>query len=383
MSLLPFNKLDINNVHLLTHSGHVYHSCINFPLQFALNQVDSTTVLLDSVVLTEVVLRPTEKPRSVGPHKSISKETRSKKKSLLKNKKLRSVSKPLCVGSVDPGSDDNAVPQQYTCRGSINSGNDSGEGIVPQRHIFCTNKDMKTYPLMDTETTIPIVTWKRTKNCSHIISDISIPGRIPHSNFDQRFKLNVKSPSISEKDIGLLYRLIERLLLTSKVTRPDVRACVLYIIARMKSSTKYHQDEQLNVDIIFVKKIWLFLLSSVENRCLHLESLFNKHTKYLLNIIQQIIQSQRMKAILTILGVTFENMKVWICKNLRNDQVNYATKSQVHTTTDTRIANNTSTNQGVETANDQYHKLHRELILSNTVTESNIQENYSYTSRIK
>ena len=83
-SLLHFNKLDINNTHLLTNSKYNDHSVINFPLQFAPNQVDSTTNLLDDVVLTEVVLQPTEKPRSVGPHRLISKKTRSKKKSLLK-----------------------------------------------------------------------------------------------------------------------------------------------------------------------------------------------------------------------------------------------------------------------------------------------------------
>ena len=36
-------------------------------------KVDSNTDLVDEVILTEVVLRPTKKPRSVGPHKSIVK----------------------------------------------------------------------------------------------------------------------------------------------------------------------------------------------------------------------------------------------------------------------------------------------------------------------
>ena len=76
------------------------------------------------------------------------------------------------------------------------------------------NKDMRTYPLMDNGKSIPIVTWKLTKNCSHIISDILIPGQIPHSGFDQRFKLDDDSPSMSEKDIELLYHLIKRLLLS-------------------------------------------------------------------------------------------------------------------------------------------------------------------------
>ena len=225
------------------------------------------------MVLTKVVLRPTKKPRSIGPHRSISKKTRSKKKSLLNNNKLRSVSKPLCLGSVDPDSDDDIVPQQFTYRGSVDSGYDSGENNIPQQSIFCINEDMRTYPLMNNGKSIPIVTWKLTKNCSHIISDILIHGQIPHSGVDKRFKLDAYSPSMSEKDIELLYRLIERLLLSCKVTRPDISTCVSYIIARMKSSTKYHEDKQLNVDVLFVKKIQLFILflwkidAYILNRC--------------------------------------------------------------------------------------------------------------------
>ena len=68
--------------------------------------------------------------------------------------------------------------------------------------------------------------------------------------------------------------------------------------------------------------------------------------------------------------------------NRRTNQVSYATKSLVHTTTDARIANNKLTNQGVTTAVDQCHNIHQESILLNTVTESDIYDNYSYTSCI-
>ena len=37
-------------------------------------------------------------------------------------------------------------------------------------------------------------------------------------------------------------------------------------------------------------------------------------------------------------------------------------------------------NQGVKTFNDQYYNTHQKSILSNTVTESNVYDNYSYTS---
>ena len=68
---------------------------------------------------------------------------------------------------------------------------------------------------MDTGTSIPIIAWKLMKNQSHIISDISLPSRLPHSGFSQRFKLNANSPSMSDKDKRLLYSLIKRLLFIS------------------------------------------------------------------------------------------------------------------------------------------------------------------------
>ena len=89
----------------------------------------------------------------------------------------------------------------------------------------------------------------------------------------------------------------------------------------------------MNVDVLFVKKIRLFILSSVEKRCMEFDLLFSKHTMYLLNIIQQIIQSQRFKAMLTILRVVYKNMKEWICMNLCTTQANYTTNSLVHAAT--------------------------------------------------
>ena len=85
---------------------------------------------------------------------------------------------------------------------------------------------MKNYPFIDTDVSISIVAWKLTKNFSHIISDISIPGFLPHFGNSQRFKLNAESPSMSEKDTELLYCLIRRLLFTSEVTISNVKACV-------------------------------------------------------------------------------------------------------------------------------------------------------------
>ena len=162
---------------------------------------------------------------------------------------------------------------------------------------------------MDTGASIPIVAGKLTKEQSHIINDISIHGLLLHSGFSQRFKLNVDLPSMSEKDVGLLYHLIKRLLLKRKITRPDIHVYVSYIITRIELPTSYHKDGHLNVDVLFVKKIRLCVLSSVEDQCIHLKLLFSKHTRYLLNIFQKIIRSQRFKNVFIILGGIPKNMK--------------------------------------------------------------------------
>ena len=141
--LLHSNEFDMNYNHLSVDSTHTGHSILNFPPQFTSNQVDSTTNLFDKVVLTEVVLRPTKKPRSVGPHKSILKKNGNKKISQLENKKFRSVSRSLYGIHVDLDSDEDNVPQQ---------------------RLLYTNEDKKNYPLMDTGTSIPIIAWKLKKN---------------------------------------------------------------------------------------------------------------------------------------------------------------------------------------------------------------------------
>ena len=150
---------------------------------------------------------------------------------------------------------------------------------------------------------------------------------------------------MSGNDIGILYSLIERLLFSSKITRLDVLTCVSYIITRMELPTNYHEGGPMNVDVLFVKKIRLFILSSVENRWVEFEPLFSEHIMYLLNIPQQSIQSQRFKAILTILGVISKNKKEWTHINLRTNQADYATKSQTHATTKARIVNDKPSNK--------------------------------------
>ena len=100
---------DVGNNHLSTDSGYDNHSCIIFPFHCTLNQVDLSTNLLDKVILIKIVIRLTEKLKSVGPHKLIPKKNMNKKKSRLENKKFRSVSKPLYGVYVDPSSDERNI----------------------------------------------------------------------------------------------------------------------------------------------------------------------------------------------------------------------------------------------------------------------------------
>ena len=225
-------------------------------------------------------MQPTEKPRSVGPHKLKLKKITNKKKSRLKNKKFRSVSMQLRRWSAEPSSD--------------------GKNIRQQR-LFYTNRYLKNYPFIDTSTSIPIVTLKLIKNRSNILNNKPLSCCSSYSRNNQRFKLDVKSSSIPVKDIELFYCLIRRLLFKSKITRPDIQACVTYVLTMMKLRTNYHKDRTLNTDISFIKKICMFILSFAEDWCTHLETLFSKHNNFMLIVPQQIIQSRRLKNVSTIL----------------------------------------------------------------------------------
>ena len=135
------------------------------------------------MILTEVFLRPTKKPRNVGTHKLISKKIDNKKKAPLENKKFRSANKSLYGIHVDPDNDDDNVYRIH-----VDPDNDGNN--VPQQRLLFTNEDKRNYPPINNDTYIPIVAWKLKKNQSHIISDISTHGRLPHSSFSQRFVLN-------------------------------------------------------------------------------------------------------------------------------------------------------------------------------------------------
>ena len=140
---------------------------------------------------------------------------------------------------------------------------------------------------------------------------------------------------MSDKDKRLLYSLIERLLFIREITALDVYACVSYIITRMELSTLCHKNGHLQVDILLMKKIRLFVLLSTEEQCAHLESLFSKHTKYLLKICQQIIQSQRFKKSSITLKRVLKNVTIWLDSDPHIILTKYTTNQQEHTNIDT------------------------------------------------
>ena len=91
----------------------------------------------------------------------------------------------------------------------------------------------------------------------------------------------------------------------------------------------------------------MFVLSSAEDRCTHFETLFSKHKNYILIILQQIIQSQRVNNVFTILEGVIKDISKWICSNLHIDQTKCVTNLQVNTTKNAKRAINELINQGV------------------------------------
>ena len=65
---------DVGNDHLSTDSGYDNHSCIDFPFCQGLNQVDSSTDMLDKMVLTKIVTRPTKKIKECRPTQTNTEE---------------------------------------------------------------------------------------------------------------------------------------------------------------------------------------------------------------------------------------------------------------------------------------------------------------------
>ena len=61
LSFLPFDEPNQCNDYLLRHSEYIDPSCSNCPCHYVLNQVNLNTNLLDNVILTKIILRPTKR----------------------------------------------------------------------------------------------------------------------------------------------------------------------------------------------------------------------------------------------------------------------------------------------------------------------------------
>ena len=191
----------------------------------------------------------------------------------------------------------------------VHANPNSKNGLNLPRHLLYKSKDKNDYPLRNMNTSIPIVGW------------------------------NIK------------------------ITVLDVHPCISYIITNMESLSFVTKKKHLQVYVLSIKKLRLFLLSSTEEDCVHLESLFLKYTKYLLKICQQIIQSRRFKKAF----ITLERVIKYVTEWLDSDPHFILIKYKL-------------INQGVKTNKDRYYNAHQKSILSNTVTESDIYNNCSYIS---
>ena len=120
--------------------------------------------------------------------------------------------------------------------------------------LFNTDEGPRNCSFINIDASILISTYKFTKNRSYIDNSAYIPNSTCKSTMlyhpkdvivedymdlknscsqfsgnNQQFKVDVESPSLSEKDAELFYRLVARLLFTSKISKPDIQACVTYI----------------------------------------------------------------------------------------------------------------------------------------------------------
>ena len=75
--------------------------------------------------------------------------------------------------------------------------------------------------------------------------------------------------------------------LQEKKFRPDIQACVAYIFSRMILSMNYYKDRHLDIDILFVNKTQMFLILSLNDRCMYFKALLSKYA--ILKKFQEII----------------------------------------------------------------------------------------------
>ena len=202
------------------------------------------------------------------------------------------------------------------------------------------NKDLKDYTFIGVGTSTPVFTWKLMKSFSHIIINRLLSNCSLYYGDSQRIKCNDISSIMTIKDIELFYCLIKRLLFTSNMTRPSVLDCVTSLLTTMELPMNYYKNRNLNTDMLSMKKIHMFVLSSPEDRYTHLKILYYGYKNNNFIILQQIIQSRRFMKVSAILKGVSKNMIQWLDISLPTDLTNYNNDHQEHTTNNTRRAKN-------------------------------------------
>ena len=155
---------------------------------------------------------------------------------------------------------------------------------ILQQHLFYTDKDPKNYLFINIGISLPIITWKLTKNCSYIIRNGLLSSYSFYSGNNQRSKLDVESSCIPVNCIELFYRLIRRLLFTSETTRPDVIDCVTYILIMIELPTNSCKNRNLNTDLLFTKKTHICIVTYkrliylFQNAVFKTQELYTNHT---------------------------------------------------------------------------------------------------------
>ena len=134
----------------------------------------------------------------------------------------------------------------------------------------------------------------------------------------------------------------------------------------------------LFVDILFVNKTEMFLMLSLNNRFVYFKTLLSKHNKYIQNKRKQIIQSQRLKNIFTIIKEAFKKIVDWIYGNQHIDLIKYMTDSQVYISNNALQVMNDFMKQELTPDGIQYYQTHHKLFLLDLFPNGNIYDNDSY-----
>ena len=279
-----------------------------------------------------------------------------------------------------PGEPRSVKIQTY---GSADSRN--GEETMIQQRLFNTDGDPMNYSYIDSGASIPIST------CKFIMVDYSkeviveafenLKSRRSHySGTDQLFNVDVESPSLPGKDTELLYRHVARLIFVSKRTRPDIQTCVASLFTREEILENCYKDIHLDINLLFVIKIKILLMISRNGTFMYFKTLLSKNYTYIQNKLQQIIHSQRLKNIFTVVEGAFKNIVDWIHSNLHIDLTKYMTDSQVYISNDLIQLMNDLIEQEVTSDDIQWYNIHHASILSDLSTYGDIYYNNSYSS---